>query len=576
MKRTIGSFLFSRLRDAGIRHVIGVPGDYNLPLLAQIEEVDGIEFVGACNELNAAYAADGNARVNGISALLTTYGVGELSAINGVAGSCAEHVPVVCITGAPPMHAAAQRMLLHHTLGDGNFDNTIACFREFTAAQARLTPANAADEVDRVLRACVREQRPVYLQVPSDITHLEIDVDPRPLEFPEETSEPERLAAAVERISTMLSNAERPALLLDMDAGRFGLSDALMELVGRAQIPFATLGTGKCALDESHPLFLGIYAGQGSASPVRERIERSDCLIAIAPRFIDTNSLWFSQKLPPSTAYVNPYNVAIGRDVYESVSARHVIPSVARSARSRGTDEKKSVAKRSAGPSTTAHESAYARDDKGDGSALSQQVFWGRVAGFFREGDVVLAETGTSRVALTGMRMPRGTTFISQGLWGSIGYTLPALLGSLLAAPHRRQLLFIGDGSFQLTAQELSTILAWHFKPIIFLLNNGGYTVERMILGEESSHNDVALWDYAKLVSALAPESDCLALRISTRTELQRAMEVLEHETRAALVEVVLHYLDAPEMLKRAGKLLAEFEYGPRGPQRLQTTGAVP
>ena len=91
MKTTIGNFLISRLRQMGVRHIFGVPGDFNLQLLEQIGETDGIEFVGNCNELNASYAADGYARMNGASALLTTYGVGDLSALCGVAGAAAEH-----------------------------------------------------------------------------------------------------------------------------------------------------------------------------------------------------------------------------------------------------------------------------------------------------------------------------------------------------------------------------------------------------------------------------------------------------------------------------------------------------
>jgi indolepyruvate decarboxylase len=567
MKSTIGSFLISRLCDIGVRHVIGVPGDYNLPLLEQIDEFVGIEFVGTCNELGAAYAADGYARLNGAAALITTYGVGELSAINGIAGACAEHVPVVCITGIPPLPAIEKRMLLHHTLGDGNFENMMACLREFTVAQARLTPANAVVEIDRVLKACLREKRPVYLQVPSDITHFTIDVPTGSFEIEDAHSDPERLDAATSALTARLSRAERPALLLDMDAERFGLRDALLALVDRMQMPFAALSTGKCALDESHPLYLGIYAGRGSQAGVRECIENSDCLLAIAPRFIDTNSLWFSQQLPPSTVYVRPFGVTIGADAYEGVVAKELLMALGEHVeRADGV---------SAGPSSFDYaqdDNGGARDDKG--GALTQELFWTRVARFIRERDVIVAETGTSRVALMGMRMPAGVTFISQGLWGSIGYTLPALLGAMLATPNRRAVLFIGDGSFQLTAQELSTILRYSLRPIIFLLNNGGYTVERMILGERASHNDVANWDYTKLASVFAAESDCLIANVSTADELDRALAAAESEQRAAFIELTLHYLDAPETLKRAGKLLAEFEYGPRGPHRLMHASA--
>ena len=98
MKMTIGHFLFRRLREIGVSHIFGVPGDFNLQLLEQLSEIDGIDFVGTCNELNASYAADGYARANGIGAMLTTYGVGDLSAICGLAGACAEHVPGVLIS----------------------------------------------------------------------------------------------------------------------------------------------------------------------------------------------------------------------------------------------------------------------------------------------------------------------------------------------------------------------------------------------------------------------------------------------------------------------------------------------
>ena len=146
----IGHFLNQRLTALGIQHVFGVPGDFNLSYLEQIEEHDALEFVGNCNELNAAYAADGYARVHGFSALVTTYGVGDLSALNGIAGAYAENIPMVHISGIPPLHAVQSGALIHHTLVDGNYDNIMNCMKEFTVAQTRLTPANAAAEIDRV------------------------------------------------------------------------------------------------------------------------------------------------------------------------------------------------------------------------------------------------------------------------------------------------------------------------------------------------------------------------------------------------------------------------------------------
>jgi indolepyruvate decarboxylase len=180
VRMSVGDFLLKRLAELGARYVFGVPGDYNLWFLEQAERSNQVEFVGCCNELNAAYAADGFARLSGFSALVTTYGVGELSAIAGVAGAYAERVPVVCIIGAPPLGAIEERALLHHTLGDGNLVNMLSSHRDFSVAQTRIEPANARWEIDRVLRSCWIEKRPVYLQLPSDVPAMTIEVPEEP------------------------------------------------------------------------------------------------------------------------------------------------------------------------------------------------------------------------------------------------------------------------------------------------------------------------------------------------------------------------------------------------------------
>jgi indolepyruvate decarboxylase len=154
MTITIADYLLTRLAELGVHHMFGVPGDFNLWFLEQMIKNSDIKFIGCCNELNAAHAADGCARLAGVSALATTYGVGELASLAGVAGAYAERVPIVCITGAPPVHAMREGALLHHTMADGNFDNMLTCYREFTVAQARIEPPTAKDEIDRVLRTC--------------------------------------------------------------------------------------------------------------------------------------------------------------------------------------------------------------------------------------------------------------------------------------------------------------------------------------------------------------------------------------------------------------------------------------
>jgi len=556
--------LLHRLQQMGVAHVLGVPGDYNLQFIEQFKQVDGIEFVGTCNELNAAYAADGYARINGVAAMMTSYGVGELSALNGVAGACVEHLPVVCITGAPPLHTIEQRWLLHHTLADGNFDNTMICYQQFTAAQARLTPANAAQEIDRVLRTCVVEKRPVYFQIPSNISWLEIEVPDalyaHPLSLMPPASDPEQLRRAVQHIGDMLAAAQRPALLLDTLARRLHLQNALQALVNKLSLPYAALRTGRCILDEQAPLSLGIYGGAYSAPHTREAIEQSDCLLATSPRFVEINSGLFSQQLPRETVNIGPFSVSVAGKVYEGVMAQELLEQLAVAATPRKVSAAKTVA---AAPATSPP--AAAPDP---GTTLTQDFLWSQIAPFIREHDVVVVETGTPAGGLGGLPMPAGVHYVSSDTWGSIGYTLPGLLGTLLAAPERRQMLFIGDGSFQMTAQELSTILRLGLKPIIFLVNNQGYTIERFILGLNDAYNDVANWQYSQLPGVFQKDADVFTAEVKTGDELVQILTQLQQVQTAAFIELHLDPFDAPEKLKTFCALAADFDYGERGPHR--------
>ncbi|WP_316859705.1 thiamine pyrophosphate-binding protein [uncultured Cohaesibacter sp.] len=557
MKTTIGNYLFQRLREMGIGHVFGVPGDFTLQMLDQIEDVDGLEFVGTCNELNSAYAADGYARLNRISALITTYGVGDLSALCGVAGACAEHVPIVFISGAPPLYAMEQRLRVHHTLAEGNFDNVMNSIREFTVAQTRLTPVNAAMEIDRILRICWLERQPVLIQLPSNISYLEIEAPDRPLDMSLPKSDAERLDAAANRIRHHLEEAKRPALLVDMDVDRSGYQDSLAGLVEAFQIPYAAFRSGKAILSEASPLYAGIYQGAASGQPVRDVIEPSDCLIMTEPSFVEASTVAFIDEMPSERLVsIRSHSCTVDGEVFEGVAADELLQKIVQlGSRKPRTDQRLAVP----APATVVPDPQ---------KALTQARLWPMLGDYFRQGDVILAENGTSNIALTDVRLPEGVNYVSQMLWGSIGYSLPALLGTMLAEPDKRHILIIGDGSFQLTAQELSTILREGLKPVIFLLNNRGYTIERYIQGMHAIYNDVANWDYTRLMQVFAPDVESFTASVHTEGELQDALRACDSADCACFVELHLDPFDAPETLKVFGPKTAELDYGPRRGKR--------
>src|SRR5260370_20550532 len=160
------------------------------------------------------------------------------------------------------------------------------------------------------------------------------------------------------------------------------------------------------------------------------------------------------------------------------------------------------------------------------------------------------------------LKLAEACRFMRQPIWGAIGYTLPALLGTALAAPDRRHLLFIGDGSFQLTGQELSTILRHGLKPVIFLLNNQGYTIERLILGETSAYNDIANWRYADLPAVLAPTVRAHSFVVNNESKLEAALAAAADPTALTLIEVKFKPMDTPRGMPVFGNMAREYDYG--------------
>jgi indolepyruvate decarboxylase len=553
MKMSIGNFLLRRLQEAGIRHIFGVPGDYNLELMQQLEDRGEPAWIGNCNELNASYATDAYARINGMGALIVTHGVGTLSAINGIAGAYSEHVPVVLISGSLPLRAVQRGDLMHHTLADREKGDLRRIFAEVTTAQAQLTPENAAAEIDRIILTAWRRKLPVYLELPSDISYLEIEVPERPLKLEMIPSDQENLKTCTEMILERLNAAKAPAFLLDIDAIRFGVSAQIMELAERFHMHVATLNCAKGAVPESSPHFVGIYAGIASSAATREAIEGSDCLLTVGYRRVESTTGFFTDKLPASAIHLNSTYVDEADKNFQGVYLGELLQSIIDSSSGRLTN------KQPARPPK--HLDFVPSNDP-----LTQDAYWKAIQNFLRPGDVIVVEDGTSSAGFGRLTLPDDCTYITGAyVWCSIGYATPALLGAILASPGRRHILLTGEGSLQMTVQEISTVMRHDLKPLIFLNQNQGYTVERAVLGKDARYNDIAAWRYSELPNVFSRDKKVETHVVTTSSELQKVLDS-PHSTMV-FVECVMDKYDAPHDLILGGHAIADTDYGARGPQ---------
>ncbi|MGN8161135.1 indolepyruvate decarboxylase [Pantoea sp. 22096] len=546
---TIGDYLLTRLQEIGIKHLFGVPGDYNLQFLDRVIDHPDIRWVGCANELNAAYAADGYARSNGAGALLTTFGVGELSAINGIAGSYAEYLPVIHIVGAPATSAQLQGDCVHHSLGDGDFRHFIRMAAEVSAATAQLTADNATAEIDRVIEHALQARRPGYLSLAVDVAAIEVQPPVQPLN-PHQSSSPEARRAFRDAAERLLAPAERVSLLADFLALRWQQQSALAALREKSAIPCASLLMGKGVLDEQQPGYVGTYAGEASAGQVCGQIEQVDVAICVGVRFTDTITAGFTQQFAPERLIdLQPFSASVGEEHFAPLSMADALSELQPLFENYGQQWQPAIAPSAVQPDEPA-------------AVISQQAFWQAMQKFLQPGDLILAEQGTAAFGAAALRLPSQAQLVVQPLWGSIGYTLPAAFGAQTADPDRRVILIIGDGSAQLTIQELGSMLRDEQRLILFLLNNEGYTVERAIHGATQRYNDIAPWNWTALPHALSLQGQAQSWRISETVQLDEVMARLSAPQRLSLVEVVMQKEDLPPLLRKVTACLNQRNGG--------------
>ena len=529
---SVAQYTLSRLSQLGIDRIFGVPGDYAFAIDDAAELVPGLRWVACANELNAAYAADGYARIRGAALLSTTYGVGELSAINGVMGSKAHRLPVFHLVGMPSERIQKQGLITHHNLGDTVYDRFQALSAEAACVSAVLTPDNCIDELERVIREALRQSMPAYLVI-SELNGgqpvLGTPVQGQPLSaVKRQRSVPAELDAAVGTILARLAAAQKPVAVLTHLVSRYGVRDQALALIRKANLPTAITPNDKGTIDESMPQYAGMYAGDWSSSQqVRDLVSNADLVLdigGIVTTELNTG-MWTGNIDSSKVVTIQDSFVRAGSKVFVNVAIDDVLNALVEGVTTRCNDHGLQL---EAMPLVGA-----------PGDATSSTNFYPRLQRRLRAGDTVVIETGTCMIHLNKVLLPEGVTAEGQGLWGSIGWATPACLGVVMAKTTGHTWMVTGDGSHQLTLNELAVMGRYGVKPRIFVLNNGLYGVEDVISERGHGYDDLAPVNYHLLPQALGCRN-WLSARVSTVAELDQVLEQIDNHDGAAYIEVMI------------------------------------
>ena len=575
---TVARYLAARLEQVGITHLFGVPGNHLGPFLSTLHASTRVRWVGTPTEMGGGYAADAFARVHGVGAVAVTYGVGAFSLLNTIGGAYVEEIPVIAINACPTFEQwqnfRAVGLLTSHM--SPRFESNLEVYRQVTVdAQPISNAALAPLQIDGAITACLSARRPVYLEVMEDVWSTPCPAPEgtlAPRERPVTAANRKMLARAVADAVELIASRMPPILWGGEEIDRLDLHAPFAALVNATGIPFCTTIGGKSILSENHPGFHGVYNGKASNPEVRRIFkEVAHCRIGLGA-WTTSKNLGGDMALGEDWIVAAHQGVSVGSRYFPDVRLGAFIDALREALVARwGTgglaaDYYAEAVQAEVPPAAALFEGAAeggaepqpeSRAEFLDSLtstqpadvALTYDTFFERIGAFICAAEhgtgtdattpyVVVSDAGFALLGSQDLRMPERRSYFAQNAWLAIGWSMGAVSGIRCALPDRRPLVFVGDGSFQETVQELSTHARLKQDCVVFVLNNEDfYGIEQMLVHpcfyagrdeDEGFYNILHPWSYARLAEVFAtPQTPVTGYAVATHGELEEVLRVI-------------------------------------------------
>jgi len=542
------AYLFHRLRELGVGHTFGIPGDFVLPVYAVQQEV-GMPTIVCAHEPGVGFAADAYARLAGLGVALVTYGPGALNTLNPVACAYAEQSPLLVISGGPEVALRRPELHLHHVIK--TFESQLQIYREVTVDAAILDDADSAPEtIDRVLCQVVKRKRPGYLEIPRDRVRAPVAAPAARLELEPTDKASAALTGPLDELTSeigaMLAAARRPTLYVGVGVRRHGLTDAVVQLAERLRLPVVTDLLGKASFPEGHPQYAGVYLGALGDPAIRELLDESDCVLGIGVVLTDLGTGFWTQRIDPKARImIDPDGVQVSYHRYDGLPMTQVVAALLEHLAPSTRPAHNFAGSVTSPPAAQAAAASDAAPKPG--SAGTSVIRVADIIAVLRELDrsrySFVADVGDSWFISLELR---ADVYVAAGYYSSMGFAIPAALGVGIADPSRRPLAIVGDGAFQMTGTELATIVDQGLRAIVLLLNNGGYGMLEAIDGSRPYY-ERRTWDYPSLARSLGAEAE----RVTNASELRAALRRAEDASRAYLIEAFTAKDDLSPVMSR-------------------------
>ncbi|MGE5634266.1 MAG: alpha-keto acid decarboxylase family protein [Deltaproteobacteria bacterium] len=535
METTVGEYLINQLYSLNVKHIFGIPGDYVLGFYDQLSN-SKIKTITTCDEQGAGFAADAYARINGIGAVCVTYCVGGLKLLNTTAEAYAEKSAVVIISGSPGISERKKLSLLHHKIRD--YDTQYNIFKNVTVASTVLDDINTIPiEIERVLSSAIQQKLPVYIEIPRDMVY-KIVRGPQKCNIPDFIINPKAMKEVLDETANMINNSNNPVVVAGVEIQRFELQNYLLEFLNKTSIPVVSTPLSKSVLSENHPMYLGVYEGAIGHQNVRQYVEQSDCVLILGSIITDFD---FGNSPTPvdqeKTINAMSSKIYIKYHNFDNIPLKEYLKNLC----------KINIKKFPINNKIIKGQKTEILRNKTSNEKITVNGLFTILNSFITAENMVIADVGDSLFGGLDLFIHKGTEFLSPAFYLSMGFAIPASLGAQLSNPNIRPIVLVGDGAFQMTGMELSTIAKENLNPIIVLLNNDGYRTERNIL--DGPFNDLYCWNYSKITEIIGKG---ISYIVETENQLETALSNANKNLKEfSLIEVRLDRWDSSNALTR-------------------------
>jgi indolepyruvate decarboxylase len=563
---TVADYLLTRLKQLNVTEVFQIPGDYVKHFTQALEYFDGVNAIGAVNELDAAYAADAYGRTRGLGAVSLQYGVSTFSALNAIAGAYVELSPVVVISACPGADARQigkmYDVLYHHSTGNLQADQEV--YEHVTvSAETLSTSVGAPEKIDNLLIAAITHKKPVYIACYKEVWG---EPCPKPSDKPLKPqvtkSDPLALENAVSQAWAQITAAKKPMIFAGVEVLRHGLSGLLQQIIDASGFLYTTTSLGKTVLDEKGNKFIGTYSDAASIKNVTDLVTAADCFLTLGTIITDDYLVFIESKYA-DMVLATTKQIRAGYFIYENVTMKDFMEALLHLFKTtRGYPLATTAPPQPVYPEPWLSNSDPHWDDKPD--TITYNRFFQHSMKFLNDNDmlkdiVMTYGVSSSLYVATNAYGLSQNSFISSAAWQCIGFETGAASGAQLGSG-KRAWTIAGDGGFMMVCQSLSTLARNNLNAVIFVMSNGVYAIEQVYVDMDSfkpgpqhkfdAFDILPKWDYLALAKAFGAEGHI----VKTVKELDALLEKLKTKTnKPTLVQVVIPEKDLPGQMRRLG-----------------------